>query len=309
MSVIQPSPLFKYRDDSPRTEEIFAERKVWLAKAEHLNDPLECKTGQIPEDWKRKNIRGMEDAQMSGFLTSAVPALEGGQSFYSLSHRATKRWFKRLKKIKTREGKYATIRSFLEDHGRDISRPAELFERLEDQLSKVGIFSLSECPDDELMWAHYASSHKGLALGFQRESGSKLSSDEHTIQVVYDNAKPTFSGGFVNQVSMLAMPGGGMKSDQKIGFGDPTFRAAFSTKPVAWSYEKEWRYVEENEGLFPWPGPLESVVFGLKMPEIRRKHYAALVSRVMATDVRLFEIRLASDNASFRMLPWSAARR
>ncbi len=50
MSTIPPSLLYKYRDDSIRTEEIITNGKIWLATANQLNDPLECKTGQIPED-------------------------------------------------------------------------------------------------------------------------------------------------------------------------------------------------------------------------------------------------------------------
>jgi hypothetical protein len=228
MSAIPPSPLYKYRDDTVRTEEIITTGKIWLATANQLNDPLECKTGQIPEEWKRKRIREMEDAQMSGFVMSAVPALEGKQSFRSLSHCAAKRWFQRLKRLKTRKEKYAAIREFLKDHGRDISRPAELFEKFDRQLSSVGVFSLSECPDNQLMWAHYASSHTGLAIGFGRVPDSKLASQENTMPVTYSDAKPIFEGGFINQVSMFATSGGGVRNEQKIGFSDSTFRAALS---------------------------------------------------------------------------------
>lgn len=39
-------------------------------------------------------------------------------------------------------------------------------------ISSVGIFSLSENPCNELMWSHYAASHKGIALGFSSDSNS-----------------------------------------------------------------------------------------------------------------------------------------
>jgi hypothetical protein len=302
-----PSLLFKYRGDSEKTEEIITSGNVWLSTPDKLNDPLECKTGQIPDDWKRNQIRQMEDAQMSGFVMSATPALEGGHTFYSLSSRATKRWFQGLRRLKTRKEKYGAIRSFLRDQGRVMSRPRELFERFEKQLAHVGVFSLSESPDNQLMWAHYAASHTGLAFGFKRTPKSKLGSTEHALQVVYDNVKPSFTTDFINQISTGATPDGGVKSEQKIGFADPTFRAAFSTKPVEWSYEKEWRYVEETNGLFPWPGPLETVVFGLKMPETRRKYYAALVRKTLTTPVEFFQIKATADSSSIAMVSWSSS--
>ena len=182
MSAAQPSPLFKYRDDSARTEQIITNGKVWLSTANQLNDPLECKTGQISEEWKRKKIREMEDAQIGGFAVAAAPAMTGERPFFSLSHRAAKKWFKQFRRLKAHKERYSAVRSFLKDQGNELSRPAELFERFDRQLAQVGVFSLSECPDNQLMWAHYAASHTGIAIGFERVSASKLASSEHTMQ-------------------------------------------------------------------------------------------------------------------------------
>lgn len=304
MLTVPPSPLYKYRDDSTRTEEIITKGQIWLATASQLNDPLECRTGQIPEEWKRKSIQKSEDAQMAGFLMSAHLALKSEQSFYSLSQRATKRWLRKLERLKTRKAKYSAIRSFLKDHGRDISRPAELFDKFERQLSSVGVFSLSESPDNQLMWAHYAASHTGLAIGFSRLQKTKLASQENTFLVTYSDAKPIFESGFISQVSMFLASDGKIRNEQQIGLNDPTFRAAFSTKPVVWSYEKEWRYVEETGGLFPWPGPITTVVFGLKMPNVRRKHYASLVQQYVPNTVEFVEITTSPDNSAFVMNSW-----
>lgn len=307
MSTIQPSPLFKYRDDSARTEQIITTGKVWLATASQLNDPLECKTGQIPESWKRKKIREMENAQLSGFALMAARAVSGRGPFFSLSPRAAKRWAKQLKRLRTHKERYNVVRSFLEDHGHALSRPAELFEGFERQLARVGVFSLSECPDNQLMWAHYAAGHTGLAIGFDRLPKSKLASADQTTQVTYADSKPVFNEGFLNQVSISASVNDGAlntSSTQKISFNDPTFRAAFSTKPLIWSYEREWRYVEESSGLFAWPGPIAKVIVGLRMPEVRKKYYASLVSSAIQTPVAFCEIMLAAD-AHLEVIPWS----
>lgn len=304
MSASAPALLYKYRDDSSRTEEIITTGCVWLSTASQLNDPLECKTGQVPDAWKQETIRQMEDAQISGFVLSAVKSFREKRPFYSLSSRAAKQWFKGIKRLKTRREKYERVRSFLSDHGREISRPEKLFARFDDQLAKVGVFSLSESPDNGLMWAHYGAGHSGLAFGFEREPGTKLASDEHTMQVMYDDCKPTIEKGFRNQIDFFEDPDGVFRSEQRMSFSDPTFRAAFSTKPQIWSYEKEWRYVEETSGLFPWPGPIDTIVFGLKMPVIRRLHYANLISSRLPKSVSFCEIAVTPDNASLHVRPW-----
>jgi Protein of unknown function (DUF2971) len=171
-----------------------------------------------------------------------------------------------------------------------FSRPEELFETFEQQLATVGVFSLSESLESQLMWAHYAKSHTGLAIGFKREAENKLGSSRQTLAVTYENAKPVFEDGFINQITYRGDSGGGIQSQQMIGFEDATFRAAFSRKPVDWSYEKEWRYVEQTSGLFPWPGAIVRVVFGLRMPPDRRKRYSELVSASVPNPVTFFEI-------------------
>ncbi|HGA2076616.1 TPA: hypothetical protein ACIRQ5_004066 [Yersinia enterocolitica] len=47
---IKPEILYKYRDDSDRTEEIIKNKKIWLSSPIQLNDPLECRIGEIPKD-------------------------------------------------------------------------------------------------------------------------------------------------------------------------------------------------------------------------------------------------------------------
>nr|MBF4360238.1 hypothetical protein [Vibrio anguillarum] len=43
---LKPEVLYKYRDDSKRTEDIIKNQKVWLSSPKQLNDPLECRTGE-----------------------------------------------------------------------------------------------------------------------------------------------------------------------------------------------------------------------------------------------------------------------
>lgn len=299
-----PSRLFKYRDDSPRTEKIITEGKVWLSTPDQLNDPLECRTGQIPPEWKEARIREMEDGQLTGFVMSALPALEERRSFYSLSYREAKQWFNRFKQLKSHEGKYASMRSLLKRHGHELSQPAKLFDTFERQLTRVGVFSLSECPDNQLMWAHYAASHTGLSIGFKRIAGNKLDSADSLLRVTYEDTKPVFASGHINQVTMRIGDNGRVTSEQQIGFSDPTFRAALATKPVAWSYEREWRYVEETGGLFPWPGPIDALVFGLRMPNSRRTFYSHLIATATADPVDLFEIVRSEEHTTLTMIPW-----
>lgn len=284
---MRPTYLFKYRADEEFTAKIIVDREVWLATAAGLNDPLECQTGTIPEDWKRRTIREREDAQITGVLFDFpfTPV----ERLFSLDRRLTKQWLKVFAKL-PRDRKIRRMRELYRQHGLSISDPSEMFDTLEHQLATVGIFSLSANDVQQLMWAHYADSHRGLAFGFAVEDGSPLANPEHLLEVTYDDEKPVFSSGHNREVRFIATDEGKIRSEDRISFNDPVFRASISTKPKDWAYEQEWRYVHERSGAHTLPASLASVTFGFRMPIERRSFYANLL-RKHGFDVELREVR------------------
>lgn len=221
---------------------------------------------------------------MFGVPVHGMPA-----TLFSYSERKTRRWFEKFKKLSHNE-KVRAMRELYADHGRSVSNPQEIFTDMRKRLSQVGIFSLSEANDNELMWAHYGANHSGIALGFSGSADSKLRDNRHTVAVNYDNEKPVFKTGFRNELSFFVTPNGGIESRGRVSFEDPVFRASLSTKTTPWEYEKEWRYIEETHGLFDWPGELVSVVFGMRMSKERRRMYRRLVETTNS-NVDFFEVR------------------
>jgi hypothetical protein len=77
------------------------------------------------------------------------------------------------------------MRKLYSDHGIELSGPEKIFDDMQHRLDAVRVFSLSECCDNELMWAHYGSSHRGLVIGYRRDVSCKRSDSRHTLPVVY----------------------------------------------------------------------------------------------------------------------------
>jgi hypothetical protein len=284
---ILPDVLFKYRDDSERTEQIIKNQKIWLSPPAQLNDPLECRTGEIPKEWEAKTIREMENGQLMGVATR-LPSFEPPKQLFSLSERETKQWLKRFKKL-THSRKVKAMRTLYSEHGIELSRPENVFKDMHKRLSSVGIFSLSETCCNELMWAHYGANHQGIALGFSWSNYCKLANPRHWLQVTYAIEKPTFKSGFKSEMQIMA-PGSGVPNVQRVSFEDDVFRSTISTKTPAWEYEKEWRYVEESHGLFDFPGTLSQIVFGMRMSKERKKYYKELISKCIKNEVEFFDI-------------------
>ncbi|MDQ6759643.1 MAG: DUF2971 domain-containing protein [Acidobacteriota bacterium] len=84
----------------------------------------------------------------------------------------------------------------------------------------VGIFCLTEDPNNHLMWVHYAEQHKGFVLGFATQSTLFADAGRTLRKVTYEPLPPqiTFEGAPPLTVSCC--------------------------KSREWIYEKEWRCVQ-----------------------------------------------------------------
>jgi hypothetical protein len=85
----------------------------------------------------------------------------------------------------------------------------------------VGVLSLTERPDNLVMWAHYADQHRGFVLGF-------------------DSTHPWFEGSDQFRENVLAKV---RYADDRPSKGLKTLMLedTYLTKSPDWSYEEEWR--------------------------------------------------------------------
>lgn len=136
-------------------------------------------------------------------------------------------------------------------------------EIVSDLFSQHGILSLTETPDNSLMWSHYAYAHKGFIIEFDANHSffnfpKKQKSALLKVQYVEQTKQQSF------------IPDGEV--------GDP--RQAFALKSLEWNYEKEHRLVkkledadkvlnfEEKIYLFAIPQEIiTGIIFGAKISE------------------------------------------
>jgi hypothetical protein len=162
----------------------------------------------------------------------------------------------------------------------------------------VGILSLSEIPDNELMWAHYANSHTGLVLCFDEQHGffSRRRSEHDEFyfvrRVVYSD-RPA--------VSMASLDGD----------------ALLVTKGTKWAYEREWRMLvplkgatrslsidEDTVHLFAFPpDALQGIILGAQASiAIETSLQNLFNARPALHHVRLSRAMLDLDTRSVRVL-------
>ncbi len=124
-------------------------------------------------------------------------------------------------------------------------------------LNTLGIFSLSEVPDDLLMWAHYAANHTGFVLEF----------DDANVWFWAQRPKGDDCGN-LRKVSYADQPSSGCLAELKAP-------EVFYAKGKKWEYEREWRIIRPlvesstspSEGVFLFDLPatvVTGVIAGLR---------------------------------------------
>lgn len=228
-----PKILYKYRAVNSFSLDALASGSVWYSKPAALNDPHDVAlrweknftAREILEEYVMKRESG---SPITGIASYIRGLLDKGQNPESVLKHVDKLFMPVDKR---------TQRELLQD----------VLYYNEAIFSNLGVLSLSELPDNHLMWAHYADSHKGFCLGFENHETNIIG--QYGDVVNYEEKMPKPS------IASFAMDAG----------SDVVNLIAY-TKSKDWEYEKEWRILkQEGNELYPYPGRLVEVIFGLNI--------------------------------------------
>jgi len=216
--------LYKYRAIDKYSESMIRNREIYFANPEQFNDPFDCRFNVI--------LGGNDREQRAYFRSIASRFLPAGTT------------------RKERDAIISRHMRGVRKNPREVA--AGLREHLYSDVSKIGVYSLSEVPDDILMWSHYADSHRGFCVRFENKDDCRLM--HRAIPVEYSDSYPVIRA---------------IKDEQP-----DQLKKGLLTKSRRWSYEKEWRIIEhmKGPGVQHFPSDiLSGVILGCKMPEEERK--------------------------------------
>ncbi len=213
--------LFKYVH--PDRLDVLRDRQLRFTQPGALNDPFELRPRFESLISESEGLKGLAATpnDFEPMLRHAYSMLSEEQRSLLPYERAVA-FFNAV--VSTPEAK-ASISTSLVEYLRSLNDAApRLREQLYEVLNAhVGILSLSEVPDDVLMWAHYADNHRGMVLDFDEQhaffTGRRSATDEffHLRKVVYGDLALARSLSTVNRDAFLI------------------------SKGQQWAYEREWR--------------------------------------------------------------------
>lgn len=142
---------------------------------------------------------------------------------------------------------------------------------------KVGVLCISEVPDDLLMWAHYADSHRGICLSLNRND--PFFAIAHPVN--YQKLRPEVNPLFDTHEEMLD-------------------RSMF-TKSDHWSYEKEWRILQYKSGAATYTLPTEALAGIVLGAQIDPAHEQLIVEWALASPSKPWVRKASLSNTQFSL--------
>lgn len=133
-------------------------------------------------------------------------------------------------------------------------------QRLRDKLiSRYAFCSLSEKPDDLLMWSHYADAHTGFVLGLEIPEDV----DGHLLKVNYvENVAPIP----IEALAILGNENRDKTPESKQALHDVLCN--LSRKASCWKYEHEWRIWRKDARYYSYTTEqINDVYFGVRCNE------------------------------------------
>lgn len=241
MTVPAPRYLYRYvslpqegdkefNNKFTRLKHLLIESKVYMVCPIWFNDPFDCKVRLSSRGVRRYHVEQLVDytAQRAGLSR------------------------------KDRQRRKARWLSEWESDSTLIDRVLKMTEEIAlDTSTHIGMLSLSESPDNILMWSHYADGHRGLCIKCDVSQFPEV--DDKLHKVNYEEEYPRVTE------YLHAM---------KHGDNEAAMRLLFTRKSKHWKYEDEWRYIRffadgmEEIASQPVSFPLDAitgVIFGCAM--------------------------------------------
>lgn len=135
----------------------------------------------------------------------------------------------------------------------ELEKVHEALDNVINRGKEIGIYSLSATYNDELLWAHYANSHKGFCI-------------EYDLDMLLE---------FYPTDKVYSFPIKYSKNPPEVGVSDVSDKEGISivkklagNKSKKWDYEKEYRIITDKSGEQAYNfRAVKAIYFGLRMSE------------------------------------------
>lgn len=145
---------------------------------------------------------------------------------------------------------------------------------------QTGVFSLTDRHDNELMWAHYAESHKGFAIQYYHKA---IVNEKGFFRVEYRNIPPILKN-IIDKVEYLS--------------AQDMLKEILGVKSESWRYENEVRIVLETSGnkSFDAEKAISGIYFGANIDDETEEY---IYKKLQGLDLSFY--KMAPKQGSYKL--------
>lgn len=175
------------------------------------------------------------------------------------------------------------LKNIFYQHSDNLSLIEQSFQNIIDMKdTKLGIFSLSKRYDDELLWAHYANSHKGFCIEYDLDRLLAKQNPRHRFFDVQYSDK-------IQNLDFSQI----LEKDNP----DNLVQQMLGYKSQRWAYEQELRIITENQGInFYDYRAVKAIYFGFKTSN---KEIEQLMETLQGRKIKYFQMYLKPNSFKF----------
>jgi Protein of unknown function (DUF2971) len=266
-----PTKLYKYCPFNVWALRAINEAEVFHASPEQFNDPLDCHPSiqlDIDTDDLILLFRAMTDGSML--------------SPQGVDHRIANMRYNATEYIHSDDTDRPPTQEEIDRQLR-WQLETEIQRCLQVEMAEKGVLALSETYASALMWSHYADHHRGLCLE-------------------YDTSKFSVPNlGSVDYRAPRALRAHDLylwKVRQNDEARIRIFKTYFYAKSDEWSYEREWRDINDKVGVHPLHFQLTGVHFGMRIDQTVRQTIIKILSK--DRDVQLYDVWAEKDTFNLK---------
>ncbi|MBH0075151.1 DUF2971 domain-containing protein [Pseudoalteromonas sp. SWYJ118] len=154
-------------------------------------------------------------------------------------------------------------------------------------VDKSGIYSLSQTPLDELLWAHYACNHTGFCVEYDLDKLMEYEKNDYRYLAVKYEDSP-------QKISI---------SDIDTNEQNKILLKMLGTKSKAWGYEKEIRVITSISGKHNYDyRAVKSIYFGLRMSDEEKND---LMEKLKGRGIKYNQVVLKSKSYDFSFVTFN----
>ena len=256
--------LYKFRPFGINSLSELCNSEVYFSNPKNFNDPLDCSPTLI-NDICLSELEKL----CHRMLSKNYSLVKADSDLHDLRYQSTE------------HGDYRVDQEVQENYKRNIL--AEIKRQLDIVMKSKGVLSMATQWKSPLMWSHYADEHKGICIEYD-VSQSALGKPK---KVDYLGGRGIYLSQLIDYIFNASE-----KAKEAIE------HKYFYTKAGQWSYEEEWRYTSETQGINYAPFPISAIYFGMRCD---RPVVSSIVKLLNGSNSNINFYQVYADHNSFEL--------